>query len=137
MRPITMYEANDGAIFHTSEAALLRDAVVSRYAETTRPLGPERKLETNDYVQHDPATVAKARASFLRAALSDRTNGREDCIRRAEAGETLAQTMIDRILDGDPESRVWSRFCCIDAEGREWQQPYFAINGNPAGQAVA
>ena len=30
--------------------------------------------------------------------------------------------------------RMWSRFTCIDKEGREWGQPFYATNPNQAEQ---
>jgi hypothetical protein len=29
---------------------------------------------------------------------------------------------------GGPLNKIWWRFSCIDDKGREWQQPYFALN---------
>lgn len=135
MKTITMYESDDGGLFRDLGACLKRDAEVAICRAVLSPLGDVR-LEHNEYVQHDPAVVVAVRAAFVRAAPLKTANGYAEALRAIESGATLATSLIGRLLDAQPWDRAWGRLCCIDEQGREWNQPYFAINGNPNGRAI-
>lgn len=125
--PITKYRTTDGTEFPTEQGAERHEALCQAIAEVMRPLGASRELRADDYVQHDPAAVIKARVGIL-ALAAERAD--YPIFRHQPPEEVHPNSAAGRILDdvGGPLRDAWFRFRCTDEFGREWQQPYFAIN---------
>ncbi len=135
MKQIAMYEADDGSRWKTAEEATARDAVLRAVEEAMAPLGPRPDFGPHDgYWPHTAEAIRKAKCSLLwitRGILPELFGGRirlgmkfPDDFVAADPGWYL------RILDGTctPLELAWGRMWSIDAEGHEWNQPYFALN---------
>lgn len=144
MKPLTVYEANDGSRWNTEAQAAERDALLVAVEEAMQPLG---KHDTScvfanggGYYQHTPAAYATARAA-LWEITRDRLKSWLD-IQREKHGKTEADcstahpSRFLRMLDGvcGPVERAWSRICHIDDQYREWGQRYFVSRPNEANQ---
>jgi hypothetical protein len=132
MRTVTRYVANDGSEWPTAKEADWRDAEARVADEALEILGPRPDLlgftNGNGYMQHDPSDVLKVR-SYLVEAAKLFVPGFSDIFARP-IEDLHPHGIVGRILSdrGGPLDRAWSRLMCIDGEGREWGQPYFALN---------
>ena len=108
MKPVTMYQANDGMRFNTEHEALARDALIAECDAEMAKLGIRKPPEdigfTNGsgYIQQ-PIGSRGALEAFLRAKGTNRDS------------------------DG-PIGRLLYRLHCMDERDREWAQPFFALN---------
>ncbi len=87
------------------------------------------------YIQQDNNNVIKYRNEFLEfikryttfkwvQETIDNPNSHLSWVTRAIGDSNCPHTIY----------RMWSRFTCIDNEGREWGQPFYATNPNQAEQ---
>lgn len=134
MKEITQYQANDGSTWGTVSAALKRDNLSAAVAIVMAPLGdtPKAVSDGEGWLQHDPATVIKAKQGILDLCKPDYAVSYPVFNEPAEKVHPLS--VVGRILDdagSDPRSLAWGRFCRIDAEGREHQQCYYAYTAGP------
>lgn len=138
-KAVTMYEANDGTRFSSLAAAESHDAVEARVraimAALPDPPAGDFGNERRGYWQQNPTAVLAARVALVELALEfEVCNGwfnsavEEDGHRPADfhplgvAGRVMSEGAPA------PLDRAWRRLCRIDDRGREWEQPYFAIN---------
>jgi hypothetical protein len=140
MQLIMRYQADDGAVFSTPEAARERDELIRIVNEAMIPLGPEYDDDTCDYangygyVQHSEDAVAQARANLMPITrkilawwfeIQPKDHGKDpvDC----------HPQWYCRMLDGthDPLDDAWRRICRIDKQNREWGQQSYADDGAP------
>jgi len=141
MKPVTRYEANDGAIFTTEEAALKRDAIIEQVKEAMRLMPDLPKDENCDfangdgYYQHDLKALESTRKMLLEVFKS---NGFADNW-AALKNVTYEQWQVHpsnfiRMIDGScsPLEKAYYRLWNIDAQGREFGQPYYANNPEKA-----
>jgi len=125
MKPVTVYQAVDGSQHSDEVAALARDRICKRVDVAMSPLGPRYDDQTcsyangEGYVQHSNDVVDSVRESLCEMA--------EDVTGSKHAGHW---SWWMRFLDGQcpPLERAMSRLYCIDQFGREWGQPYYALN---------
>ena len=116
-----------------------RDALCAKVDAVMAPLGdvPQHVKDGKGWLQHNLETVNKAKDGILDlcrdAGLDDdfpafRNKGR-DC---------HPLSIIGRILNdrGGPLDKAWNRFCRIDTQGREHQQPFFAYTNGPLAEHV-
>lgn len=130
MKRVDRYQADDGSIHLTVEAAVNRDELLKNLAAAMAPLGsrPEDALQ-NGWVHHDTNKVREAKIAFLKLARPIFKSFPEITKVIDEAPETVhAHSMVGRILDdyNDPHKDAWYRFRCIDKLGREHNQPYYS-----------
>ena len=140
-KQITMYEANDGTRFGSLAAAEAHDAVGARVNEIMAALPDPPKgdfgNEQRGYWQQNPTTVLAVRVALVELAVElevcngwfnshiEESGGKpEDFHQHGIAGRIMSEG-APRPLD-----RAWSRLMRIDDRGREWEQPFFAINSD-------
>ena len=140
MQQITKFKADDGAEFNTEPACVEYEALCAEVAEVmgTLPAKPDDDgcnfSNGHGYLRHDKATLLRARVSILKIAQ-----------RFASSPPWFQQTIDDpdgrhpswagRLIDEccpRPVGAAWYRFMCIDKQGREWGQPYYANNPEAA-----
>lgn len=139
MHKVTRYEAIDGAEFETEAACLKHEALIAECAAIVARLEPRANLPNcnyengHGYVQQVPATVLSVQADLVKIARRYFTDKSSNA--HFDFAETAAQpaglSMVGRFIDDgcpSPVNRAWRRICCMDAEFREWGQPYFAMN---------
>lgn len=132
MLAITKYRALDGSEWNSSGECVARDTLVNAVKDAMSSLAlPPRKIEPEEYFQHDPTAVVDCRCRILKLAAKEFPSF--DCFRHEPPSEVHPRGIVGRILDdcGGPINTAWGRFMRIDDQGREWEQPYYAINGAP------
>lgn len=143
MKERVIYVADDGARFDTKSAARARDALICEVAKAMKPLGPEINdphlhfANGHGYVQHDVAKVAEARANIMPITRRLLASWFKDQLQRHKRDPGDAHpSWFCRMLDGEhrPLDKAWTRLWRIDAQGREWGQPYFADHPNEGDQ---
>lgn len=140
MEAITVYKAVDGSRWDSESDALKRDDESFKTALSIGQLG-ERYKETDScnyengggYVQHDLNTIRVCKMALIRLCRETRPHF-DEWARMQESVHKVDLLKIDvgwfnRMMDDDsPMDKAWRRFYCIDAQGREWGQPYYALN---------
>lgn len=123
---ITKYRAGDGSEWDTADDAEKRDRLNSEVASIEAMLGaginsPDRRR------QHNASVLSGAKQMTV---LLCRREFPDQSVFQHEPSEIHPMSFAGRFLDdnGGPLRRVWWRFQCIDEEGREYEQPYYAIN---------
>lgn len=134
MKAITQFKADDGTIFDNSEAASQYESMCENVSEALAPLGPEI-ANHKGWVQHSPEAVANCWEQFVAIAWPKVKSAFKND--RPDAKDIHPMSYFGRVLD-DSDTRCLKnanyRFCCTDKEGREHEQPFYAINGPVAGQ---
>jgi hypothetical protein len=133
MKPITIYESNDGTRYGTPEAARRNDDLIEQVKAAVAPLGerPDDCDFTNGHgwLQHDPQTIRQVKLKLIEISrpllgewmdLQEKTHGVDL--------STVDSSWFSRMLDGDnrPLERAWKRIGCITPDGREVGQIYYA-----------
>jgi hypothetical protein len=128
VKAITKYAARDGSEWRNEADAATREALLDEVEAVMRPLGERPKLDSRQYVQHHPATVISCRVEILKLCARELPD--YEVFRHEPPEDVHPRSIAGRILDdcGGPLSEAWGRFACIDAAGREWQQPYFVAH---------
>ena len=146
MQQITAFVDTDGIIHRTvGECALAdehiaaRRAIASYFDKCMEPLGPrpdELRFSNGDgYIQHDPkvilAVVRKMRDLTVQAepGSSERFANTPD---NTAAIVNTGTFWTGRLNEGSPLTKYWTRMWCIDSRGREYGQPYYALNPDKA-----
>lgn len=146
MKTITKYVANDGSEWNDPDKARKRDFLLDRIKEATsgllkpRPKDPGCHFANGGgYVQQEPAKVREYKLAVLRIAKDEfgETWPVDKWIAQVDDVHPLGG--VARILSENsrPLDRAWWRICCIDPDGREWGQPYYAnADGRGTGDMV-
>lgn len=138
---ITKWKAADGSEWSSQEKADERELLILAVQIAMKPLGDRPNLPNcgfdngGGYVQHDPASVVRARLDLYEIAKGPlgwwikeqkEKHGQTDYSLAVEVHVSWHQ----RMLDGgcDPLERAYGRICCIDDKYREWGQPFFGMN---------
>lgn len=129
MKPIIMYQADDGSEWATEHAALERDALYRAVTDAMAPLGPQPSLRgDDDYHQHDPRVVLGVmRAVMFIGAPNDAQRWLDSA--DGDMARIHPMSVVGRVLcdsSDSPVSTAWARICRIDHLGREWRQAFFA-----------
>lgn len=135
MKTVTRYQADDGSLWADEAKARERDDLSRAVALAMAPLGPLFKNESGcdfanglGYVRHDPGTVRAVKGALI--LLSHPVIGYWLDEQAAKGVDLLAvhPSWFCRVIDhySDPLAKAWSRLWCIDEQGREWGQPYYA-----------
>lgn len=131
IKTITVYEASDGARFDTLTLAEKREKLLADVALAMSPLGSVPKLVSDDkgWVHHTLEAVRKAKHALLDLAAPSLRG--ISWYQSDKYDEIHVQGVAGRIIDdaGGPVATAWARLRCIDTYGREFNQPYHAING--------
>jgi hypothetical protein len=110
MKTITVFQADDGSRWDDAESAQKRDEMYLKAQCVEQSLGARPLLECDEYWQHFPNDVARSRALY-------------DSLAMEYFGTTNGRVVSD---SGNPIARLMTRLDCIDAAGREWNQPFYA-----------
>ena len=126
MQTITraVYVTADGTEFTDREKAERYDAAITAALRAMSRLG-DPITDTNfangdGFVQHDPRTVESVKATLIEACRPVLGYGPGTSFMMA------ARYASDSGYRG--MGRLFTRLMCIDAQGREWGQPYYALN---------
>lgn len=137
MKPITVYEADDGTRFNDPDTARARDLLCAEVRGVMSALGPSRDLGQGEHYQHPIVVVVACRLAILR--MAERllpTLDMASLTRRIEADPTVTGvgTMGSRFIDelDGPVPRAWRRLCCIAPDGKEYNQQYYATHQDEA-----
>ncbi len=127
MKPVTRLQANDGTEWATEREATIRDALLDEIKQATSllltPVGNRR-----GYVQQDPARVLAFKVRLIEIGHKHGILGTDVL---AEASRVHPHSIVGRYIDDSgcrPIGDAWTRLMCIDEQGREWEQPYYALN---------
>jgi hypothetical protein len=147
MKKVTRYEAKDGSEWKTAEEAGFRDGLVGLCDVALSELKPTPKdCNWEGYVQQDADALFRTREKLFVIANQDGVLKWWIDSQKSDHGKTDYQlthethpSWFGRMLDGEhgPLDRAYWRMCCIDGQGREWNQPYFAKNTPENAKCVA
>ena len=123
------YRTSDGSVFDELFIAETYEERWCAVGLALALLGPRPTINGGEYVQHDAETVWIVREKFLRTviAMNVATKAANDLLTVVVDREPLVWVLIafGRHMDNDILDKAWFRLCCIDNDGREWQQPYY------------
>lgn len=130
MKEITIYECADGTRFDKKEDAMNYDVLLLKCSEVENSIGKKRELEEDQFIKRDAESVKSAWTKFcdiVAEAIPNYSGWAKEC----GAGIRHKSHLGRIISDSDIKClrKLYFRFDCIDACGREYQQPYFA-NGH-------
>lgn len=133
MKAVTKFEANDGRIFSREQDAVKHDLMLANVATVMQPLGSSEKADSAGWIQHAPLVVANVKrglVQLMRPIFATSYLGITKAI-DSDPDSIHPRSVVGRILDDmdSPINDGWRRLGCIDDQGREHNQPYFAING--------
>lgn len=143
MKPITKWQADDGAEFN-SQAECATYEVLCREVDGIMARLPVRPDDTgcrfsngHGYLQHDPAAWLSVQRDLARIGRRyfEEQSGRRHFDYVIDAGKPMVHTLAGRLVnDGCPAPvwRAWSRLMCVDSRFREWGQPYYALHPDAA-----
>ncbi len=133
----TKYRASDGSEWNTLVEADKRESLCCAVADIMAPLGPAIDLSDDHYLQHNVATVLAARVGILK--LCGRLYPNLQAFHHESLLDIHPMSYVGRLLSeigGPLYDAAWSRFMRIDSMGREFQQPYYALNGHPNAKCI-
>lgn len=125
-----MYRSDDDVLWPTDDQAIERNTLIGQCAMAIARLKPRPSDSFNGYIQQDPAVVAAVKKTILDIAnvncllehwYDGTVEGAAKVHPHGIAWRVLSET------DG-PISRAWFRMICLDAQCREWEQMYYAMN---------
>lgn len=132
MREIVSYEARDGQVFLTRTSCLAYERELDTADRILSMLKPKPDLPSGTYIQQDVDAVWNARKAVVCASkLSDSDKAKATPYldsRTLPNGSMLCRYLDDVMGNNSPLVKVWWRLECCDAQGRDWQQPYFAMH---------
>lgn len=122
------YQADDGTLFSSREQCANYELSSSKIDAIVSKLGTKPNLNDEQYVQHSMSDVNYVRRELC--LLANSVWEHKWFIQTAEDPFThsyWAGRLISE-MDNPKLNAAWYRIMCIDSNGREWQQPYFANN---------
>jgi len=133
MQIVERYQAEDGTFFEDAALCVKHENLCRVVDLTMAPLG-ERLANAPGWIQHAPEVVVQCRMDIMELC---REQGLAKMFPVFLNQDAHPMSAVGRILDdiGGPLRRAWGRFATIDEQGREHNQPYYAING-PAAEHV-
>lgn len=133
MKTKVYYLADDGAELESRAAVKRHNTLLAKIRLAMAPLGSKVKdrgcrfANGGGYRQHKQVDVLKAKAALIAIAKTEVP----DKIWEHPPEEIHPMSFAARLLDDASSTlyRAWHRFMCIDERtGREWGQPYYALN---------
>lgn len=139
MKAVTRYQCSDGSEWAKIGNAQDREALCERVKAAMLPLGevPQGVLDGQGWLQHDLETVNQVKDRILDICREEKLHEHYKAF--THPGRDIHPvSIVGRILDdgGGPLSTAWNRFCRIDPQGREHQQPYYAYTSGPLPEHV-
>lgn len=138
MHTVTKYVAYDGTEFNVKTACIAHehlcanvDAIMSALPE--RPDDEDCRFSNgHGYLQHNLVTLNATRIALLKLAQPYAPD--PPWIQQTIDGLVHPSWAGRLINDACPRPiyKAWRRFMCIDAQNREWGQPYYANNPDNA-----
>lgn len=136
MKAVIKHQANDGSEHGTEAKALERDRLLVVIEEITRACLKPVPTECgwNGYIQQHPASVTDYKRTLMRIAKQEGVYGKcgdSDCIWDLDPKLVHPRGPAGRYIDDGgsrPLNAAWHRLMCMDAQCREYNQPYFAMN---------
>ena len=128
MKTISISVADDGSRFDSEESCRAYEALCGRVKSALSPLGPGRDIPSMSYWQHSPSDVAAAWSAFYEVCKAELGNSIK-WLHQHSAHEVHPGSYIGRVLSEMGKkcmSEAGYRFHCIDSEGREFDQPFWA-----------
>ena len=130
MKQVTRFRSEDGCEFILESTCLEHEVLCNKVKLAMLPLGdcPAAVEDGKGWLHHDPAIVIHCRKAIMQLCC---IQGMAKLHPVFENEDAHPMSVVGRILDdvGGPISKAWTRFQRIDDQGREHQQPYYAING--------
>lgn len=137
MKAVTIYEASDGQRFNDPEKCQQYEVLIVSVAAAMAPLGKSPDLGHGCSVQHDRMACLSAKRGLVELARTLYPPEKWPVFQH-DADEIHPWGGAGRVLtDGAPEclSMAWNRLMRINWDNyREYDQPYFAMNPDKAGQ---
>ena len=134
MKTVTKYQTTDGREWKSRDEAKKHEDLCLQVEEAMKPLGdiPEEVSRGKGWIQHDLETVWQAREDIL-VICREQGYAEHYPAFNTPGREAHPLSVIGRVLNdnGGPLNSAWNRFMCIDPQGREHQQPYFAYGNGP------
>lgn len=133
MKQISKFQAADGAEFDDEAKCIAYEQLCVRVERIMARL-PKVDIHGEDFVQHDGPTVLGVQRDLVllyegaHPGMVDRHTERA-----RNADRPLGMSMIGRYIDDSAERPIraaWWRIQRMDANFREYEQPYFAIQAN-------
>lgn len=122
------YQADDGTLFSSREQCAAYELSSSKIDTIISKLGTKPKLSDDQYIQHTMTNVYNVRRELCLLANSVwehkwfTQTATDPSTHSSWAGRLISE------MDNPKLNSAWFRIMCIDSDGREWQQPYFANN---------
>lgn len=139
MKPIIKYQATDGSEWNSPDDARSRDALCEKVNVAMKPLGrtPRAVEDGKGWLQHDLETVLKVKDAIIEICR-EQGMAKSFPVFSNPGRKIHPMSVVGRILDdhGGPLNEAWNRFCRIDEQGREHQQPYYAYTNGPLPEHV-
>lgn len=138
----TKYVAKDGSEWENEEGALNRENLIDEVNKIMQELKPTpTKLNWKGYIQQNPSVVESVKRKLYNIANRDGILKWWLDYQKTEHGNTdeslikCHPSWFCRMLDGShtPLDKAYSRLWCIDDNCREYNQPYYALHPEEAG----
>jgi len=142
MKEVIKFKSDDGCEFLTEQDCLKYEDLLDKVNFLMLKL--EHKPTTCDfsngrlgYIQQDKGTLQKVGLELLRLANSYYGNNmlKKFIDIYPTEWKPVMNSMAGRYIDDGGVctlNRAWNRLMCIDDQGREWGQPYYAMNPHEA-----
>lgn len=123
-----LFVAKDGAEFTDKGECQKYEWLISSIEEIMLPLGKRPTLQNCQFFQHSKDVFLSVRDALVCCAA-------EECDHpewEAKSNTIHQHSILGRILDdrGGPLRNAWYRLMCFSNDGKEWDQPFFAIEAN-------
>lgn len=130
---VTRYTARDGAVFYDPRKADEYERELDQIEPIMSRL-PANEVPGGKYIQHDPATLRSIKADLFKLVVRKHGESFPEW-KKWKADEVHPLSIVGRVLDdcGGPLSHAWSKLARFNFNlGREYEQPYFAMNPDKA-----
>jgi hypothetical protein len=134
MNIVQRFQTKDGREFKDEAKAKQHERLIDECEAIMAPLGPIPKLGNGQSKPHDLETFRRVRAEMVR--LAAREIGHPEW--KKLAFENCQHGIIGRYLDDSNATLYgfWGRLMRFDHRGREFSQPYYAIESVKKGVPV-
>ena len=134
MEKIIKFKAIDGKEFTSETECLNYELLIKRVDEIMALLPPTPKddgcsfANGDGYIKHEKTELRNVQVKLLKICKEYIDH---KWIQQTIDDENIHPSYVGRLL-GDygitPLNDAWYRFICVDNQGREWGQPYYANN---------
>jgi hypothetical protein len=131
---VQRFQTKDGSEFKDAAKAEQHERLINECETIMAPLGPIPKLSNGKSKSHDLETFRRVRAEMVR--LAAREMGHPEW--KNLAFENCQHSIIGRYLEDGNFTlyKYWGRLMRFDNNGREFDQPYYAIESIKKGVAI-